>query len=204
MPIRRRTQNARARTVPSLQEREKKRAAENPRLVGDSTGHPGRGNPKNKRGKVLHFPQDGTIILESKDTIYRKSVDRVKAFSWLKISITFVVILLGGVGSAALQARNTNIQRTINQRGRVLIDYQSENFRLETQLQERYSHVEIERLATELGMAFPDRSQVVEINVPRVGGVTLNTADYALPRHNYFWQDVRNFLSGLINQIFGG
>jgi len=192
-----RKRRKRVRQVPSLKEREKereqKRAAERP--------------PEQKKpmGKVIPFDPNAPIVLVTKNTIFTVYRESIKNFPWVRLGITFIIILIGGIGSAAFQARNANIQRDINRATRQLRDYQDSNFALEQQLQERYTFYEIERIATErLGMSHPDASQIVNIYVPRVGGVTLNTADYALPQHNYFWNDVSNFFSGLFNSIFGG
>lgn len=188
--------NFRPRQVPTLKEREKIRMAEKPKKDKKD---------KKPQGKILLFNPNAPQKLVAKDTIYYKYMESLKSFPLKKLAITFFIILIGGIGSAAFQARNTTIQTEINRAEREFRAYQTENFRLESQLQERYTHYEIERMATErLGMSFPDPSQVVNIYVPRIGGVTLNTDEYVLPRHNYFWQDMRNFLLGILNQIFGG
>jgi cell division protein FtsL len=152
-----------------------------------------------------HNNPNAPIVLESKTSrfiIYREAL---KNFPWKKLAFTFIIILLGGVGSAATQARIANTENDIANAEREFRAYQSEITRLNALVQERYSFVEIERIATErLGMSFPDASQVINIYVPRVGGVTLNTADYVLPQHNYFWDTVRDFFRGLVNSIFGG
>jgi hypothetical protein len=155
---------------------------------------------KNKQQDNPNAPK----VLESKDSrfiIYREAL---KNFPWKKLAFTFLLILLGGVGSAATQARIANTENDIGSSQSEYRAYQAEITRLNAQLQERYSFTEIERRATELGMFFPDASQVINIYVPRVGGVTLNTADYVLPQRNYFWDTVRDFFQGLINSVFGG
>ncbi|MCL2225279.1 MAG: hypothetical protein FWB96_09980 [Defluviitaleaceae bacterium] len=204
------------RQLPSLQSREaerlKIRAEERERERRDKfrlsqENNPyhqteGRARPR-RTAKILPFPD--VQILISNDTVYQKSVQSVKNFPWKKLTVTFLLIFLGGIGSAWFQARNADIQTDINAAERRLAVYHEENFVRESELRVRYTFDEIERIATErLGMSFPDASQVILINVPRIGGVTLNTADYALPGRNYFLEDVTNFFSGLFNQIFGG
>lgn len=212
MPVRRPPK--RPRQVASLAEREKERQQEREKLRVErfrmaQTDNPYHGgdmeNPKKRRenSKMIMFP--GVEILVSKDTVYQKSVRSIKEFPWKKLAVTFALILLGGVGSAVFHARNANIQTEINRAERSLRHYLDTNFIREEELRERYTFHEIERIATErLGMAFPDASQVIIINVPRVGGVMLNTADYVLPRRNYFREDVVNFFTGIFNRIFGG
>jgi len=177
--------------------------AEKFRLAKEDNPYHGTTKKRRRMGKILLFP--GAQILVSKDTIYHKYVQSFKNFPWFKLTVTFLLILLGGIGSAMFQARNANIRTEISSVERELRDLHADIFRREAELRERYTFEEIERAATErLGMAFPDASQIIHINVPRIGGVTLNTAEYALPRHNYFWEDVRNFMSGIVDQIFGG
>lgn len=174
----------RPRTVAPLQEREKDR-------------------PKPEE-KVIPFNSNAPKILVTRTERFTVVGEKFKNFPWKLLTVTFIIILLGGIGSATFQAFNADIRREITRSERQLRDYRNANFALEQNLQERYTRYEIERMATALGMTHPDPSQVISIYVPRVGGVTLNVAEYALPRHNYFWNDVREFLGGLVNQIFGG
>lgn len=188
----------RKRNTPDLQTREKERAAKKAEDIKIR-----KARKKAADGFRLR-DENAPMKLESKDTVFIVYRERLKNFPWKKLTITFVVIMLGGIGSAVFQARNANIQNDIARAERTLREYQNANFEMTSRLQERYTFYEIERLAAErLGMAFPDPSQIVNIEVPRVGGVTLNTVDYALPQQNYFWRDIRSFFSGIINSIFG-
>jgi hypothetical protein len=206
----------RPRVAPTLKQREeeraRKRAAEEEqireskfRLSKENNPYDGigRGSEKPRRvPKVIPFP--GTKIYVSKDTVYQYA-ETAKNFPWKKMTVTFLLILLGGIGSAMFQARNANIRTDIVGAERELRTVREENFVREAELRSRYTFDEIERIAIDyLGMSFPDTSQVVFINVPRIGGVTLNTAEYALPGRNYFREDVTNFITGIFNQIFGG
>jgi cell division protein FtsL len=165
-----------------------------------------RRKPKHERLMHKHRANpNAPRTLESEEFRYIILPRSIADFPWKKLAITFAVVLIGGIGSAATQARIANTENDIATLERELRTYQAEIISLNAQIQESYTFVEIERLATErLGMAFPNASQIIEIDVPRVGGVTLNTADYVLPRHNYFLHDIRDFFTGLINQIFGG
>ncbi|MCL1843839.1 MAG: hypothetical protein FWF79_08500 [Defluviitaleaceae bacterium] len=187
---------ARERVTPTLKQREQEREAERLKL---------RPAPPPRLGKMLPFRDpNAPKKLESKDTIFIIYRNKLRKFPWKKIAFTMILILIGGIGSAVTQARIANTRNYIIQAERDLWYYRAGNITLSSRLDERYTLYEIERRALELGMSFPDPSQIIEIYVPRVGGVTLNTADYALPRHNYFREEIRNFLSGIINQIFGG
>jgi len=179
----------RDKSVESLQEREAKKTK------------PEKPKPKIIRLRDPNAPQR----LVSRDTIYYKFLESYKNLPLKKLGFTFILILLGGVGSAVFGARNANIQTEINRASNELRTIHAENFAAESQLSERYTFFEIERIASErLGMSVPEPSQIITISVPRVGGVTLNTDDHVLPQHNYFWDDVKNFVSGIFNQIFGG
>ncbi|MCL2578350.1 MAG: hypothetical protein FWE27_09970 [Defluviitaleaceae bacterium] len=210
-----RKKRKRSRQLPSLAEREaeraKKREAEREQIRADKFrlskennpfGQIESAKPRRRKSKIIPFP--GVEVLVSKDTIYQK-IEPVKNFPWLKLTITFILILIGGLSSVMFEARNANIKTEIAGKERDLRNLQHDIFVREAELRERYTFDEIERIATErLGMSFPDASQVILINVPRIGGVTLNTDEHVLPRHNYFWEDASNFLSGIFNQIFGG
>ncbi|MCL1877343.1 MAG: hypothetical protein FWF80_00630 [Defluviitaleaceae bacterium] len=154
---------------------------------------------------VLQFNQDPNApkILETRTQRFTDVREAFKTFPWMRLTITFLIILVGGIGSAAFAARNADINREVSRAEQQLRDYRNLNFALEQSLLERHTFDEIERGAIALGMVHPDPSMIIPIHVPRVGGVTLNTADYALPRHNYFWNDARDFLGGIINQLFG-
>ena len=158
--------------------------------------------PRQPQGRVLPFK-----IIETKDTIYTVHKRPAGDFPWRKLAISFAIILIGGIGSAATHAQVTNTQNAINARDRQLHAVRTENFQLSETLRERYTFYEIERMAHErLGMAMPDPSQIVIINVPRIGGVTLNPDDSAVQptTPNYFMQEIRIFVSGIFDRMFGG
>jgi cell division protein FtsL len=179
----------RPRQVPPLNEREKERELTRPKI------------PDN----VIPIDPNAPQRLESRTKIFIVYAERLRNFPWKKLTVTFLVILFGGIGSAWFQARNSNIEQEITVARRNLTSIEATNVTLDSQLQSRYTHIEIERIASErLGMAAPDISQIISIYVPRLGGVTLNTAEDVLPQHNYFWNDVSDFFAEFFNRIFGG
>jgi len=117
-----------------------------------------------------------------------------------------LLLAFGGILSTVLASAHiaqTEMQITAARSSRV--SYQSTNINLRQMVEERYTTYEIERLASErLGMSRPDPAQIIEIYVPRHSYVVLNTAEYALPRQNYFWQDIQGFISGFFSQFFRG
>ena len=125
-------------------------------------------------------------------------------FSWQMI-VTLVIILLGGLGTLAVNAHLTSLSTQINMARNTLQDRHVEVFRLENSLNVQFSHEEIAEVAIErLGMFLPDATQIIEINVPRQGGATLNTVMREAPAENYFWDDFVTFITGVVNRIFGG
>ncbi|MDR0272006.1 MAG: hypothetical protein LBI27_01620 [Clostridiales bacterium] len=188
-----RKKTKRPRTVASLAEREKER----------EKTRPPKPEPPKPRGKLLRFPNAGKILV-TRDTRFIEYRENIKNFPWKKLTFTFFIIFIGGIGSTAFHALNANIQNEINLAEREIRVLQEENVALNARLHERYTFSEIERIASEqLGMSFPDASQIIEIDVPRVGAVTLNASEHALPQQNYFWNDVSNFFSGIRDRIFG-
>ncbi|MCL2047230.1 MAG: cell division protein FtsL [Defluviitaleaceae bacterium] len=158
--------------------------------------------PKNPK----HNPNpNAPVVLENRYARFVIYKERLKNFPLKKITVTLLLVLVGGIGSAWFQAQNSNTQVAINAASRQLRSIQAENATLRASLQERYTPAEIERIAQErLGMSAPDPAQVVNIYVPRLGGVTLNNDEDVLPQHNYFWSDVTRHLSESMNRLFGG
>ena len=195
-----------AETAKKREEERERRRAEKFRLSRENNPYDQieSARPRRRRDKILLFPGKVQVFV-SQDAVYQKSVQSIKSFPWKKLTVTFALIFFGGIGSAWFQAEHRNIQRDIDRAKITLRDLNKENDIREAERRERYTFDEIERIATErLGMSFPDASQVIYINVPRIGGVTLNTDEHVLPKHNYFFEDVSNFLSGLSNRVFGG
>jgi len=158
-----------------------------------------------KQGVVIPFNAAVPRTLERRDARFIIYVNQLRSVFAKELIITFILIILVGIGSTAIHAQITNVQREIRV-ARFHLGRQSEiNFTLDTQLAERYTVYEIEWIATErLGMARPDLSQIIDIYVSRQDMVTLNTAYYVLPQENYFWREIVTFVQILVGRIFGG
>ena len=125
-------------------------------------------------------------------------------FSW-QLIISLLLVLVGGLGTLAIHVHVANVENQIFHARSALQQAQIDIFTLESLLDERYTDFEIEWIATErLGMNFPDTSQIIEIYVPRQGGITLNTIMHEPPPENYLAVELRHFLAGILNRIFGG
>ena len=125
-------------------------------------------------------------------------------FSWQMI-VSLIIILMGGIGSLTIHAHVTSLESQINIARSNLTQAQVDVFTLESRLDQRYSDTEIQWIAIErLGMSFPDPTQIIEINVPRQGGATLNTIMREEPVENYLWNDITAFFRGIIETVFGG
>ncbi|MCL2456828.1 MAG: cell division protein FtsL [Defluviitaleaceae bacterium] len=196
----------RPRSVPTLEQREAQKFAEN-ETKKRAEDHAKKLKRAVKKNKISRANPNAPRVMENKTARARFIIykEHYKNFPWKKLTFTFLLVLLGGIGSVWFHARNSEMQLQINRAERELRNIHATNFTLDSQLQERYTHIEIERIASErLGMSAPDASQIINIFVPRVGGVTLNNAEEILPRHNYFWDDVSVFFSDFFNKIFGG
>lgn len=127
---------------------------------------------------------------------------------WLipwRMVISILFIFAGAMGTAITAAHIANTEVQINRARAERTRYQYLNATLADQVNERYTREEVERIASErLGMFRPDPSQIIEINVPLQSYVHLNTAAHVLPGQNYFWQEIVNFVNGIVDRIFGG
>ena len=120
--------------------------------------------------------------------------------------ISLFVIFACALAIVLTHAQITGMERQIAQeriRLHLLDEY---NRNLESQIGGNYTLEEIEYIAImRLGMTPPDPSQIIEINVPRQSHVEFNRSEHTLSgRENYFWLDIRNFISGALDRIFGG
>ena len=161
---------------------------------------------KKPQGKVLQFRNKKVpvqLLRRNENLIIY--YDQLRNMLSFELLATLMVIAFAALFATAVHATNTNVQMEINRAQRDLRIYQEANAALNSMLSDRYTAVEIERMATErLGMMFPDPSQVINIEVHRQGGVMMNVTDYLVPQENYFWQDILAFLRGLLDRIFGG
>jgi len=122
-------------------------------------------------------------------------------------NIIITVFLTIGCAIAIIltSAQITGIERQIASANTTQRALTYEGMTLNTQISGRYTNEEIEYIAfMRLGMSHPDPSQIIEINVPRANTIQLNDDEQFLPRQNYFWMDIRNFVNGILNRVFGG
>ena len=125
-------------------------------------------------------------------------------FSW-QLVVSLLIILMGGIGSLTIHAHVTSLESQINIARNDLSQAHQDVFTLEARLDDRYDMLEVQWIAIDrLGMSFPDPSQIIEINVPRQGGATLNTIMREEPVENYLWNDITSFFRGIIETVFGG
>jgi len=119
--------------------------------------------------------------------------------------ISIVVIFVCAIVTVATQVYISSLERQIASANAHLTRIEASNEALLSQIGVHYTDNRIEEIAiTRLGMIFPDQSQIIEIYVPRISHVEFNTAQHFLPSENYFWRDIRTFLSGMLDRIFGG
>ena len=120
------------------------------------------------------------------------------------IIATVILIFACALAIVLTHAQITGMERQIRQSERSLREVADHQMSLEAMLTGRYSLERIEYLATtRLGMIHPDPSQIIEIYVPRQNEVRLNRSEELLPQENYFWNDIRAFVGGLFNRLFG-
>jgi len=119
--------------------------------------------------------------------------------------ISIVVVFICAIVTVATQVYISSLERQIANANTRLARIESSNSALLSQIGVHYTDERIEEIAiTRLGMIFPDQSQIIEIYVPHISHVEFNTAQHFLPRENYFWRDIRTFVSGMFDRVFGG
>ncbi|MCL2839602.1 MAG: hypothetical protein FWE05_02425 [Defluviitaleaceae bacterium] len=157
------------------------------------------------RGEIIPFRQNIPKKLSRRNENLVIYYDQLRTVITLEMILTFVLIAVAAIFVTAIHAYNANVSTEISSRNQYLRNLQSQVFSLEEQLSDRYTSYEIERIATQqLGMAFPDQSQIHLIEVHRQGTVGMSVAEYILPPENHFWQDVTSFVRSTVNNIFGG
>jgi len=119
--------------------------------------------------------------------------------------ISIAIIFLCAIVSVATQVYIASIERQVSSANNQLVRIEESNEALESQIGVHYTDDRIEEIAiTQLGMIFPDQSQIIEIYVPRISHVEFNTAQHFIPSENYFWRDIRTFINGMLDRVFGG
>jgi len=161
--------------------------------------------PKKKRGEIINFNRRIPKTIRRKNEniiIYTNQLRNMVSF---EVLMTLVVIIFASIFATAVHANITNVQTSITRAQRELRDYQNQVTTLNHLLQERYTSEEIERIAiNDLGMNFPDASQIINIEVHRQGTVMLNLSDHLLVQETSIWQDVRIFFRAMLDRIYGG
>ena len=149
------------------------------------------------RNKSKHMPE----VKQQGNTIYVYSNKRSYTRLPLGIVISLVIVFAYAMFSVLTQAQITSLEREIAQGNSQTLAYQENSAVIRSQLTDRYTLSEVEYIAMMyLGMAHPDPSQIIEISVPRQSHVVLNPdSNTTQPTENYFWQNIRRFVSGLFN-----
>ncbi|MCL2602887.1 MAG: cell division protein FtsL [Defluviitaleaceae bacterium] len=151
-------------------------------------------------------PKKNNIIYLKKGDQVHKVDARKPRFSVSPVLVfTVIVIFVGALGSAAAAAHMANTRQELAFERQRLNAQLDANRILAGQIIHPFSLEEIERIAYErLGMARPDPSQIIYINVPPVSHVTFNPEADILPRGTTFWEEMGAFFQGVFNRVFGG
>ena len=121
------------------------------------------------------------------------------------VLITIVMVFICAIIAVATQVQIASMERQIGIANRQVDNLQTANATLVSQIGMYYTLDEIEYFAiSRLGMIHPDPSQVIEIYVPRQNNVELNASAHLLPSQDDVWGDVRTFLNGILDRMFGG
>jgi len=107
-----------------------------------------------------------------------KNEEKGRSRSPLKMIFTIILILAGGIGIVLSNAVIYDTQVETNQLRRELAAQRENNAAVRTEITQRYTLNEVERIAKEkLDMNKPDASQIIYINVPKQSHVVLNDED---------------------------
>lgn len=118
--------------------------------------------------------------------------------------ISVAVVVICSIGIVLTHAQIAGIERQITISRNRLNAIIEQNRTAELDIGGHHTLEEIEYIAImHLGMAPPDASQIIEINVPAQSHVEFNRNIDVLPRENYFWTDMRNFINGILDRVFG-
>jgi len=149
--------------------------------------------------------KDNIVYLRRGDQVHKvDATPRRFPFS-APMVFTVLLIFVGALGSAVASAHMANTRRELvlarQQRDAAL----DANRTLQSQIPIPFTLDEIEQIAQErLGMARPDPMQIIYINVPPVSHVVLNPDAGILPRDSSFWEEMRIFVTDILNRVFGG
>jgi len=119
--------------------------------------------------------------------------------------ISLLVIFVCAVVAVTTQVQISGMERQIASSNRQLDNLMIANETVYSQISAYYTLDEIEYFAiSRLGMIHPDPSQIIEIYVPRQNNAEFNADAHLLPTENSLWRDVRTFLNGIFDRMFGG
>jgi len=176
---------AAARSAPPKRKVKKKKPSLRSRTLNSSKTMPS----VVRRGNIV-------FVMENKSAQYR--LPGALIVSTLLVFICAMVIVL-------THAQLTNVDRQIASARRDIQEVRDSSTAISTQIGVRYSLDEIAYIAfTEFNMTPPDPAQIIDIDVPRLSHVVLSTSDNLLSHDSYFWSDMRIFIAGILDRIFGG
>ena len=158
-----------------------------------------------KRPRKAAEKSSNIVYFKRGDTVHKIDKRQRLAFISPLMVFTILLIFVGALSSAVAAAHMTNTRREVSEAQRDLNIAQDANDMLVSQMPQPYTLMDIERIASErLGMARPDPSQIIYINVPSISHVVLNPGDYTRPEDPTFWEEMGAFITGIFNRIFGG
>ena len=150
------------------------------------------------RKNMPHVTKKGNVFYVLDNTKGQYKIPR-------PLIISIAIIFICAIVSVSTQVYLSSMERQISNANAQLVRIGESNQALLSQIGVHYTDDRIEEIAiTQLGMIFPDQSQIIEIYVPRISNVEFNTDQHFLPTENYFWRDIRTFLGGMLDRIFGG
>ena len=136
-------------------------------------------------------------------TIFRNRDDGKNRISFM-ISFTIILILAVGVGAALFYAVIYDTQVKTTQVRRDLAAQRETNAALKTDVTQRYTLDEVERIAVErLGMNKPDSSQVIRIYVPKQSYVELNNDTDGGDVDYNILDGIANFITDAVRRLLG-
>lgn len=166
---------------------------------------PKRPKKKGQFDRVLKGSRTMPGLFKKGNVYYLKQSEASQYRLPRNIIITVFLTIGCAIAIILTSAQITGIERQIASANTTQRALTYEGMTLNTQISGRYTNEEIEYIAfMRLGMSHPDPSQIIEINVPRANTIQLNDDEQFLPRQNYFWMDIRNFVNGILNRVFGG
>ena len=155
--------------------------------------------------KVYNGDKNMPSVLQRGNTIFIVETERHQYKLPRNLTLSIVLGMLCFLAIVLTNAQIAETEREISRSSTQLNLLHEQNRGIEARISSHYTLEEIEYYAiVRLGMTFPDPSQVIEIDVPRQSHVAFNRSENIMPRENYFWLDLRSFVSGVLDNLFGG